>query len=147
VELLARSAIDLPRLVAAVSHEGCGGTAVFVGTVRRSVEDGPVVCIEYSAYEPMAGLEFDRIVAEACERWPGARIAGQHRIGRVPVGETSIAVAVATPHRAEAFAACRYVVEQTKQRLPVWKQEVFTDGSRAWRGNTPVEADAGTDAE
>lgn len=146
MDLLTRSAIDLPRLLEAVLHEGCGGTAVFVGTVRRSVEDGSVASIEYSAYEAMAGLEYERIVAEALERWPRARIAGQHRIGRVPVGEASIAVAVATPHRGEAFAACRYVVEETKRRLPVWKKEVFADGSRAWRGNTPIEADVGTDA-
>jgi molybdopterin synthase catalytic subunit len=106
---------------------------LFVGSVRRSAEDGPVVSIEYSAYEEMTAAEFDRILQEAAVRWPDTRIAAQHRLGVIPVGEPSIAIAAAAPHRDEAFAACRFVIEEAKQRLPIWKKERFEDGSVKWR--------------
>lgn len=91
--------------------------------------------IEYTAYEEMVVAEFDRILAEARERWPNGRLAVCHRLGTVPAGEASIAIAAATPHRADAFAACRYVIEEVKRRLPVWKQEILDDGTRRWRGD------------
>ena len=87
----------------------------------------------YSAYEEMAAAEFERILDEALGQWPDARFAAQHRVGLVPVGEPSIAVAAAAPHRAEAFAACQYVVDESKKRLPVWKKEMFDDGTVRWR--------------
>jgi molybdopterin synthase catalytic subunit len=120
-----------------VAANSLGGTAVFVGTVRRGREDGPVAGIEYSAYEEMLDAEFGRIVEEAADRWPEGRFAVQHRLGRVPAGEASIAVVAAAPHRAEAMEACRYIIEEGKKRLPVWKKEIFDDGATAWR-ETPV---------
>ncbi len=125
--------IDLTRLVAEVSGPGRGGTVLFVGSVRRGPDDGPVRAIEYSAYEEMVAPEVERILGEAAARWPDARFAAQHRVGRVPLGEPSIAVAAGAPHRAEAFAACRFVIEEAKKRLPVWKKEQFDDGSTRWR--------------
>ncbi len=122
-----------------VSGPGRGGATVFVGSVRRGPDDGPVVAIQYSAYEEMAEPEFARIVAEASEKWPDARALVQHRLGRIATGEASIAVVCAAPHRADAFAACRYVVEQVKERVPIWKKEVFEDGVERWRANSPVE--------
>jgi molybdopterin synthase catalytic subunit len=116
-----------------VSDPGLGGTALFLGTVRRAPEDGPVARIEYTAYEEMVVAEFDRILAEARERWPNGRVAACHRLGAVPAGEASIAIAAAMPHRADAFAACRYVIEEVKRRLPVWKREVLDDGTQRWR--------------
>ena len=125
--------IDVAELLAEVQHPGCGGTAVFIGSVRRGPEDGPVVAIDYSAYEAMAADEFDRILRETEARWPGATCRGQHRIGRVKAGEASVAVVVATPHRAEAFEACRHVIDEVKRRLPIWKKELLDDGTQRWR--------------
>lgn len=130
---LTRRPIEPDALLAAVSDPGLGGTALFLGTVRRAPEDGPVTRIEYTAYEEMVVAEFDRILAEARERWPNGRVAACHRLGAVPAGEASIAIAAAMPHRADAFAACRYVIEEVKRRLPVWKQEVLDDGTQRWR--------------
>jgi molybdopterin synthase catalytic subunit len=137
---LTRHAIEPAALLAAVGQAGLGGAVLFLGTTRRNAEDGPVAAIEYSAYEEMAAVEFDRILEEARSRWPGGRLAACHRLGTVPAGEASIAIAAAMPHRAEAFAACRYVIEEAKRRLPVWKQEILDDGTRRWRANRAPEA-------
>lgn len=130
-----RAPIDLAHLVARVAAPDRGATASFLGTVRAGPDDGPVVRIEYSAYEEMLDEEFRRITAEAEARWPGAAVAAQHRLGNVPLGEASIAVAVAAPHRAAALDACRYVIEEAKRRLPVWKREMLADGATMWRDN------------
>jgi len=121
------------RLIAAVADTGRGGTALFLGTVRRGPDDGPVARIEYEAYAEMLEAEFGRILAEARARTPGIAVAGVHRLGVVPAGEASIGVAAGAAHRAEAFDACRWVVEEAKRRLPVWKREVLDDGTSGWR--------------
>ena len=128
-----REAIDVSAMVASVSDPSLGGTAVFLGSVRRGPEDGPVASIDYSAYEEMLEAEFAKIVKETETRWPGSKLAAMHRIGRVQAGEPSIAVVAAAPHRAEAFAACRHAIEEAKKRLPVWKKEILDDGSANWR--------------
>jgi molybdopterin synthase catalytic subunit len=130
---LTHAPIQPGELLAAVSDPGLGGSVLFLGSVRRSEDDGPVAAIEYSAYEAMVAAELERILAEARARWPAAKLAAQHRVGAIPAGEASIGIAAALPHRAEAFAACRYVIEEIKRRLPVWKREVFDDGRRAWK--------------
>lgn len=127
--------VDLAELFQRVTGPGRGGTASFVGTVRAGPDDGPVERIEYSAYEEMLEAEFARIVTEAQSRWPGARATGIHRLGTIGLGEASIAVVAAAPHRAEAFDACRFVVEEAKRRLPVWKKEFHEDGRSRWREN------------
>jgi molybdopterin synthase catalytic subunit len=132
---LTRGRIDLTQMLADISDPTLGGTAVFLGTVRRGPDDGPVKAIDYSAYDDMADAEMARIIGEAQSRWPGGKVAVQHRLGEIPAGEASIAVVAASQHRADAFEACRYVIEQVKVRLPVWKKEIFEDGTDAWRGN------------
>ena len=132
---LVHSHIELSQLVSSVSGPGRGGTAIFLGTVRCGPDDGPVEAIEYSAYDEMANSEFDSILSEALEQWPEARAAVVHRLGRIPTGEASIAVVVAAPHRGEAFAASRFVIEETKKRVPIWKKEVFRDGTTDWKSN------------
>jgi molybdopterin synthase catalytic subunit len=130
-----RQPIRVEALMAEVAGPGRGATAVFVGSVRRGQDDGPVARIEYSAHEAMLEAEFDRIVTETVGRWPDARVAARHRLGTVATGEASLAVVVATGHRAAAFDACRHVVEEAKRRLPVWKREILDDGSASWRDN------------
>lgn len=124
--------LSLERLVAEVSSPACGGTCVFLGTVRNGPAEGGVTAIEYSAYEAMVDAEFGRLLADAGGRWPDVRIAVRHRLGTIPVGEASIAIAAAAPHRAQAFDACRFVIEEVKRRIPVWKKELRVDGSEVW---------------
>jgi molybdopterin synthase catalytic subunit len=124
--------LDPGHLLAEVSSPGCGGTALFLGTVRNSPEEGNVEAIDYSAYDAMAEAEFERVVREAGARWPAARVAVRHRTGRVPAGQASIAIAVACPHRAEAFDACRFIIEETKRRVPIWKKEHLASGETRW---------------
>lgn len=124
--------LDADRLIAEVSSNGCGGTSLFLGTVRNSPEDGDIEGIEYSAYPEMAEAEFDRIITECRDRWPMARVALRHRLGYIPAGEASIGIATSSPHRVEAFDACRYVIEETKKRVPIWKKERFAAGTTRW---------------
>jgi molybdopterin synthase catalytic subunit len=141
--LLTRDTLDPADLTAAVAADGMGGAVVFLGTVRRSAEDGDVVGIEYSAYEPMAVAESERIIAEAVGRWPAVRVAIRHRLGFVPTGAASVVVVAAAPHRDDAFAACRYVIDQTKRRVPIWKKEHFASGKARWvEGHVPLASDA-----
>jgi len=129
---LTRIPISLDALVADVASPACGGTCVFLGTVRDGPDEHGVTAIEYSAYEEMVEAELGRLLADARGRWPEARIAVRHRLGTIPVGEASIAIAAAAPHRAQAFEACRYVIEEVKRRVPVWKKELRVDGSEVW---------------
>ena len=129
---LTRTPISLDALVAEVAQPACGGTCLFLGTVRDGPDEHGVTAIEYSAYEAMVDAEFGRLLADARDRWPEARIAVRHRLGTIPVGEASIAIVAAAPHRAQAFEACRYVIEGVKQRIPVWKKELRVDGTEVW---------------
>jgi molybdopterin synthase catalytic subunit len=126
---LTRHPIDVNDLLAAGQSAERGGTCVFLGTVRN---DGDVTAIDYSAYEAMAFAEIERILNDAQGQWPQARVMLQHRLGVIPVGEASIAIVAAAPHRDDAFAACRYVIEEAKKRLPIWKKELRGDGSEQW---------------
>ena len=130
--LVSAEPIDLAALVARVSHAGAGAVASFVGAVRDVNDGTAVVGIDYEAYGPMADRELAVILDEAAARWPGARPTARHRVGYLAVGDVSVAVAVSAPHRAAAFDACRYVVEELKRRAPVWKREHYADGRRAW---------------
>ena len=137
-------AIDPAALAAEASRHEHGAVVLFVGTVR-SVHNGRAVDgIEYAAYGAMADKELALIVAEAAERYPAADIIVEHRTGRLALGEASVAIAVGHPHRAPAYEASRYVIEQLKKRLPVWKREEYSDGTREWVDPTRAHAKAGT---
>src|SRR5436309_14285110 len=127
-----RSPISLDLLVAEVSSPTCGGTCVFLGTVRNGPDEHGVTAIEYSAYEEMVEAEFARLLADAGTRWPDARIAVRHRLGTIAAGEASIGIAAAPPPPAQAFDACRFVIEEVKKRVPVWKKEMRVDGTEVW---------------
>jgi molybdopterin synthase catalytic subunit len=126
---LTRHRLEVDTLLAEVQGPERGGTCVFLGTVRN---DADVTGIDYSAYEPMAFAEIERILEGAKARWPETHVMLQHRLGVIPVGEASIAIAAAAPHRDDAFAACRYVIEEVKKRLPIWKKELSANGSASW---------------
>ena len=129
---LVRAPIDVARLLGSVADDSTGATTLFLGTVR-DVNDGRAVTgIEYSGYEPMALREMSAIAAEAVERWPESRVAVVHRLGTLGLGEASVAIAVAHPRRAPAMDAQRYVIEELKRRVPIWKLEHYVDGSREW---------------
>ena len=123
--------IELAPLIAAVQASDRGGVASFLGLVRDHHEGRTVLQLDYSAYGPMAEAECGRIVAEAEERWR-VRVALRHRVGTLAVGDAAVAVAAAAAHRDEAFAACRYVIEEVKRRVPIWKREYYADGTVVW---------------
>jgi molybdopterin synthase catalytic subunit len=125
--------LAMEPLVAAVTARGSatgsdGAVATFLGLVRNHNAGRAVQHLEYEAYEALAIRVFERIAREVAERWPGARMALHHRIGRIEIGDASVAIAAASAHRGEAFAACRYTIERVKQIAPIWKREFFEGG-------------------
>ena len=120
--------------VAFVADAAAGGIAVFLGTTRaETVPDGrALVALDYDAYAEMAVARLHQLVATARGRWPVTRAAILHRLGRVAVGEPSVVIAVSTPHRADAFDACRFLIDQLKVDVPIWKQERWADGTGTW---------------
>jgi len=131
---LTRAPIDPGALVRSVGDPRAGAVALFCGTVRAHSRDRDVRSLEYEAYDLLAEREMRRIAAEAAERWPVLRIAVVHRLGHLGVGEISVGVAVSSPHRPEAFAAARYLIDTLKQTVPIWKKEVWADGEE-WIGS------------
>lgn len=124
--------IDIEALerIAGASH---GAMVTFVGRARNRSDDGREVTeLEYEAYPEMAEATLRDVVAEVTERWPGSAVAVVHRTGLVPIGEAAVAIVTATPHRADAYDANRYVIEAIKERLPIWKLERFPDGTQ-WK--------------
>jgi molybdopterin synthase catalytic subunit len=132
--------LNASAIAALVADPGFGAVATFVGTVRRLNLGRRVERLEYEAYEPLAVRVFERIAAEAAERWPKTALAVHHRIGRVDVGEASVVVAAGSPHRADAFAVCRYAIERVKQIAPIWKREHF-DGGEVWIEGATADPD------
>lgn len=132
---MTETAIDVAAVRAAVDHPSCGAVLLFEGTARDHFEGKRVVQLEYEAYTPMALSELQQIATEVSERWPEARLAIVHRTGTVAIGEPSVVIAVGAPHRGEAYAASRYAIDTLKARLPVWKKEIYEDGS-AWKANS-----------
>jgi molybdopterin synthase catalytic subunit len=126
-----------------------GAVVTFVGVVRNHNLDRHVRYLEYEGYEPLALRAFERIVREVGERWPGARMALHHRVGRLEIGEASVAIAAVSAHRGDAFAACRYVIERVKQIAPIWKREFFEGGDVWIEGATadPLDDRARAEAE
>lgn len=126
--------IDVEALTREAASPGSGATTVFLGTVRNENEGKSVDGIEYSAYEEMAEREMTTILAEAVARYGVESAIIEHRIGELAVGDASIAVVVAHPHRGAALDALRYIVDETKARATIWKREKYSDGTRQWVG-------------
>ena len=143
-ERLTRGVIDPSAMLKSVADPGAGAVVLFLGTVRDNSEAGSVERIEYQAYEPMAEKRLAEAEREVKRRWPattGVKIV--HRVGNLAVGEVSVAVAVSSPHRAEAFEACRHAIETIKHDVPIWKREKLGDGSEVWVEGVPVGPGAG----
>ena len=133
---ITRGAIDPRALEASVGSDACGGIATFLGVVReRSHDDRAVTGLSYEAHEQMALAEFAAIAREIEEHHPEVRLGIVHRIGDLRIGEIAVAVCAAAPHRAQAFEACRYAIDEVKSRAPIWKKEHYGDGSGEWIAN------------
>lgn len=134
-----REPIDAAALLQGAVSPSDGAALLFWGVVRNENEGRPVAHLEYQAYAEMAELEMRRIAEEARERWGTGAIHLVHRVGKLEVGEASVAIVVASPHRAEAYEASRWVIEELKRRVPVWKREGYLDGETEWvPGFTPA---------
>jgi molybdopterin synthase catalytic subunit len=130
---LTRAPIDVAVLEAAVAGTGHGAVVTFVGRARDRADDGRgVLELEYEAYPEMAESVLAAIEREAQERWADASVSVVHRVGIVPIGEATVAIVTAAPHRSDAYEANRFVIEAIKERLPIWKRERFADGSE-WK--------------
>ena len=127
-------AIDVSALMAEVTRTANGAMLLFVGTVRDVNNGRAITGMDYAAYTSMAERELADIVNEAAAKFDADDIIVEHRIGTLALGDASVAIAVAHPHRAPAYDASRYVIEQLKQRVPIWKLEHYTDGTREWVG-------------
>ena len=128
---LTDSPIDLAALLAE-ARSSDGALCLFVGVVRDENDGRPTTSIQYEAYGPMAEAEMGRIGESLARDFPDVRVRIQHRVGLLKVGEASVAIAAVSPHRAEAFAACRAAIDRVKATVPIWKKEFHPDGSSGW---------------
>ncbi len=135
--------IDVARLIATTQAAGVGALSVFLGTVRDLNDGRGVSGMDYEAYESMAALELASVAREVCDRISGLRVAIEHRIGTLGVGDVSVAIVAAHAHRGPALDGARDIIEALKQRVPIWKREHYLDGERAWVD--PTRAAARTD--
>jgi molybdopterin synthase catalytic subunit len=143
---IGREALALEPLIEVVAqgdgvrHGSDGAIAMFLGLVRNHNVGRSVLYLDYEAYEPLALKSFERISGEIAARWPGVRLALHHRIGRIEIGEASVAIVTASAHRADAFAGCRYAIERIKQIVPIWKHEYF-EGGDVWIEGATADPD------
>ncbi|HJU68103.1 MAG TPA: molybdenum cofactor biosynthesis protein MoaE [Gemmatimonadaceae bacterium] len=134
--------LDPSAVLAEIAGVANGASLLFVGTVR-DVNDGRAVSgIEYTTYQSMAVRELEGIVAEAASRFGTSDVVVEHRVGQLTLGEASVVIGVAHPHRAEAYEASRFIIEELKRRVPIWKREEYVDGSREWVDPTATRAEA-----
>jgi molybdopterin synthase catalytic subunit len=132
VARLTRSPIDAAALMQSVASPRHGAILLFLGVVREVNDGRPVTGIEYSAYEAMAERELEAIADETRARFEAADVAIVHRLGELALEEASVGIAVAHPHRGAAYDASRWVIEELKRRVPIWKREQYADGTREW---------------
>lgn len=134
--VLSQEALSVSEAQKAVASSKAGAISLFVGTTRDEFQGKQVVNLEYEAYEPMAKSEMRALCITARSKWPEIIcIAVMHRIGTVPVGDTSVIIAVSSPHRIHAIEACHSIIDDLKARVPIWKKEVYKDGSM-WKANS-----------
>ena len=130
--------IEIAAIVSEVARNSNGATLLFIGTVRDVNNGRAITGMDYTAYASMATRELTEILGEAAQQFETEDIVVEHRLGTLGLGDASVAIAVAHAHRGPAYDGSRYVIEQLKQRVPIWKLEHYVDGSREWVG-TPVK--------
>ncbi len=121
--------LSIDSCYSAVQSPAAGGNTLFVGTVREQTKGKAVIKLDFEAYEPMAIKEMQKIAATIVKRWDAIHVSIHHRVGTLQIGEIAVIIAVATPHRAAAFAACQYAIDTLKETVPIWKKEFFQDGA------------------
>ena len=126
------TALPMEALRQSLQHPDCGGYVAFEGWVRDHNEGRRVLRLEYEAFAPLALREGDRILAEARQRFGVEHTCCAHRVGALGIGELAVWAAVSAPHRDEAFAACRYIIDEIKHRVPIWKKEHYDSGDSGW---------------
>lgn len=129
---LTRQPINTAALLAFVNTPECGAVVLFLGTVRELTGDKRTVALDYDAYPEMATAKMHELIDEAVARWDVRRAAIVHRLGRLELGEASVAIAVSCPHRRAAFEAGQFLIDEFKVRVPVWKKENWADGTTEW---------------
>ncbi len=132
MDRIVSEAIDCRAVIDEVTGEDRGAVLTFAGTVRNTNLGRTVRSIDYHAYESMARKEIEKLELETVGRWPGVKIRIVHRIGRLELGEASVFIAAAGAHRDESFAALRHAIDRLKEDAPVWKRELYEDGSETW---------------
>jgi molybdopterin synthase catalytic subunit len=131
---LTAAVLDPAALEASLKDPSCGAVAVFIGRVRQEQEGRPVLRLDYEAHETLALKELFSVAQDARRRWSLGPLVLAHRVGRLEIGDVAVVTAVAGPHRDEAFAACRFLIDEVKARVPVWKHEFYADSTEAWIG-------------
>ncbi len=124
--------IDASKVVSSVESTQAGAVLLFLGTVREFTQQKQTLYLEYEAYPEMAVAKMRELTQQARDRWPIIQVALVHRIGRLELGDVSVAIAVSSPHRADAFEAGRYLIDTLKEIVPIWKQEHWADGGTEW---------------
>lgn len=141
---LTNDPIDSATLARGLTEEAAGALVTFEGRVRNSNEGRAVVGLEYEAYEELARREGDEVIAEASRRFPIIRASCIHRVGTLSVGDLAVWVGVVAGHRAEAFNACRFIIDEVKARVPIWKKEHYAEGESAWLEGSETERETRT---
>jgi molybdopterin synthase catalytic subunit len=131
---IVRHTIDIQSIINKVTHPNSGAICTFVGTVREMTRGKRTLFLEYQAYEKMAEKKLRQIGDEIVSKFPEAKVQIVHRVGRLEISDIAVVIAVSTPHRAEAFEACRYAIERIKEIVPIWKKENWEDG-QSWIGD------------
>lgn len=144
---LTHETIDVDALAREVAADDSGAVITFVGTVRAEGRDDPLVALEYEAYDKMAAAKMSEVCDMAVARFAIREAVCVHRIGRMAIGEASIAIAVSAAHRADAFAAARYVIDTVKQVVPIWKKDIYRSGRTHWVDPTAGEGHDGKESE
>ncbi len=129
---LTHETIDFASLTESVRSQAAGAVVLFLGTVREMTSGRQTIALDYEAFPEMAEAKFEELIAEARGKWPIVNAAIVHRLGRLELGDVSVAVAVSTPHRQQAFEAGKFLIDRLKEVVPIWKKENWSDGSSDW---------------
>ena len=129
---ITENTIDFEAVTNSVRSNLAGAVCLFLGTVREMTAGRQTSSLDYEAYPGMARKKMSELECEARIRWPAIEVAIVHRVGHLELGDVSVAVAVSTPHRGQSFEACRWIIDTLKEIVPIWKKEVWTDGSEEW---------------